>query len=198
MTHVLGRYQLEREMSKAGIIRGNYAMDVVYPSIAIGMAYGTVTAFLVSALVLGLIDLLFLAKPHFLWRSGMLVVVLAGLFLFFLRETPLVNRNLLWIFLASEVVLAILGLYFDLLSYRLARREYQRFQSEDESILDQQDLLRANKGWSRSNKILNMLIATIILVFLAGLWFDSVQGVFVALALVSLVLFLVSKLWICD
>ena len=143
MTHVLGRYQLEREMSKAGIIRGNYAMDVVYPSIAIGMAYGTVTAFLVSALVLGLIDLLFLAKPHFLWRSGMLVVVLAGLFLFFLRETPLVNRNLLWIFLASEVVLAILGLYFDLLSYRLARREYQRFQSEDESILDQQDLLRA-------------------------------------------------------
>ena len=35
------RFRLEREMTKAGVIKENFVFDVVYPSIGVGLIFGS-------------------------------------------------------------------------------------------------------------------------------------------------------------
>ena len=69
------RFRLEREMTKAGVIKGNFVYDVIFPAMGIGLICGSyrweylliVTFFMIP--MFSLIDR-FVIKPNLLWRDG--------------------------------------------------------------------------------------------------------------------------------
>ena len=85
------RFRLEREMTKAGIIKGDFVYDVVYPSIGIGLIFGSYRWEYLLIVAFFMIPIFFLMdrfviKPNLLWREGTVVALLIGLFWYALRR----------------------------------------------------------------------------------------------------------------
>lgn len=129
------RFRLEREMTKAGVIKGDFVFDVVYPSIGIGLIFGSyrweyllVAAFLMIPIFF-LIDR-FVIKPNLLWRDGTVVVILIGLFWFAFRRLIMTRTwflmGMLGFFLLFAVGTAAFLFQTDLWFYRAYKDVYLR------------------------------------------------------------------------
>lgn len=129
------RFRLEREMTKAGVIKGSVVFDVVYPSIGIGLVCGAyhwlylIVAFFISLPIFFLIDC-FVIKPNLLWREGTVVVVLIGLFWYSFRRIITMRTWFLVVMLTAFVFMAVVTVVFffqnDLWLYRAYKDVYLR------------------------------------------------------------------------
>ena len=129
------RIRLEREMTKAGVIRGSVVFDVVYPSIGIGLICGSyrweylliVTFFMIP--IFFLIDR-FVVKPNLLWKDGTAVVILIGIFLYYYRRIITMwtwfSIGSLGFFLLFAVGTAVFLFYTDVWLYRAYKDVYLR------------------------------------------------------------------------
>lgn len=127
------RFRLEREMTKAGVIRRNFIFDVIFPAMGIGLICGSyrweylliVTFFMIPMFFL--IDR-FVIKPNLLWRDGTGVVMLIGIFWYSCR--PIIpmrtwfSMGLLGFFLLFAVGTVVFLFQTDLWFYRAYKDKY--------------------------------------------------------------------------
>lgn len=132
---MIERFRLERKMTKAGIIKGDFVYDVIFPSIGIGLIFGSyrweyllVTAFLMIP-IFSLIDR-FVIKPNLLWREGTVVVLLIGLFWYAFRRIITTRTwflmGLLGVLLLFAIGIVVFLVYTDLWFYGAYKDEYLR------------------------------------------------------------------------
>ena len=127
------RFRLEREMTKAGVIKGNFVYDVIFPAMGIGLICGSyrweylliVTFFMIP--MFSLIDR-FVIKPNLLWRDGTGVVMLIGIFWYSCRRIITTQTwflmGLLGFFLLFAVGTVVFLFQTDLWLYRAYKDEY--------------------------------------------------------------------------
>lgn len=122
------RFRLEREMTKAGVIKGNFVYDVIFPAMGIGLICGSyrleylliVTFFMIPMFFL--IDR-FIIKPNLLWRDGTGVVMLIGIFWYSSMRTWF-SMGLLGFFLFFVVGTAVFIFQTDVWLYRAYKDVY--------------------------------------------------------------------------
>ena len=129
------RFRLEREMTKAGVIKGNFVYDVIFPAMGIGLICGSyrweylliVTFFMIP--MFSLIDR-FVIKPNLLWREGTVVMIFTGLFWYAFRRIITTQTwflmGLLGFFLLFAVGTVVFLFQTDLWFYRAYKDEYLR------------------------------------------------------------------------
>ena len=129
------RFRLEREMTKAGIIKGDFVYDVIFPAMGIGLIFGSYRweYFLIVAFFMIPIFFLmdcFVIKPNLLWREGTVVALIIGLFWYAFRRIIMTRTwflmGMLGFFLLFAIGTAAFLFYTDVWLYRAYKDVYLR------------------------------------------------------------------------